>query len=279
MSQTRTKTKKQELVTIDRSDSQERPEGGGLIKAPSVLSVAPRSKAAELFLRQAEGECEQPSKVAIIAIDHDSGQFKMPSGELVDEVQGYVVHSFRTRKWYEKPYKPGQRGVAPDCWSADMLAPHPSSANRQSSTCATCKHNKFGTAQGGAGKSCREQTWLFLCNPVFGAGGLPPIAVLIAPPSSFHALDGGAMKPGFFAQAIALSGGAYQLVWAKFSLDRQPGAKHSTLAPSLGPVCTDPDEVTALVKIRNCFLDLMQRMSGMTPTVDSEGEHKEGGDQ
>lgn len=60
--------------------------------------------------------------------------------------------------WYEHGYVEGSNS-APDCFSNNGVTPEPTSAKRQSDTCALCPHNQWGsrvTPAGKAGKACSD---------------------------------------------------------------------------------------------------------------------------
>lgn len=60
--------------------------------------------------------------------------------------------------YYAGAFSPGDDGP-PDCWSVDGVAPDAAAASKQSTTCAGCKHNVFGskiTPQGTAIKACGD---------------------------------------------------------------------------------------------------------------------------
>lgn len=59
------------------------------------------------------------------------------------------------RAYYSKPYQPDVMAT-PDCYSYDSLVPHEKAKVPQSSSCATCRFNEFGTSQNGKGKACKE---------------------------------------------------------------------------------------------------------------------------
>lgn len=68
------------------------------------------------------------------------------------------------------------------------LSPHPDSPKKQAATCAECKWNKFGTAEKGRGKACKNsvQVMLFHADALKKKGGLAEAEVvsLSIPPTS-----------------------------------------------------------------------------------------------
>ncbi len=244
-----------------------------MIAPPSLLKASPLPAAAQAFLAEAQGERQQVTKVPFVIIDHEEGKFVLPSGELVDSIEGYCISWFQTRRFYQKAYRPGDKGTPPDCWSPDLITPSPSSPDPQAKTCAACPLSQFGSGRDGRGQACSVQTWMFLLNPTFGT---PPISVVIAPPSSIRNLMGTKFSGGFFSQAAA-KGGVFEIVWGIFNLERAAeGSKHVVVAPSLGPVATDMAEVKAISAYRNQFLQVFAEYRGSTPEVsEPAGEQEE----
>jgi hypothetical protein len=242
-----------------------------LIPAPDITGavVAPTNEAAQAFLQEAKGLRETPTKLAIITIEHKKNAFKMPSGDLAESVSGYPIYYFQTRRFYKLPPQAGQKGTPPDCWSSDLLVPHQTSVEQQAETCAECVQNQWGTARDGRSKGCGTYTWVFLLNPAFGS---PPLAVLVAPPSSIRALLGTRFQPGYLNQCVAKHG-CYEIVWTRFGLEAHgTGAEYSTLVPEMGEAAK-LETARKLASIRNQFLEAMNEMRLRVP--EQEG-HEEG---
>jgi hypothetical protein len=65
---------------------------------------------------------------------------------------------FVSKQWYDGTYTEGSDS-SPDCYSVDGLTPDPAVPHRQSSVCATCPRNRFGsriTDDGKRAKECRD---------------------------------------------------------------------------------------------------------------------------
>ena len=60
----------------------------------------------------------------------------------------------------ERAYYPGEydadKTQVPVCYALDSDAPHDQAAEPQAKTCEECEHNKWGSAERGRGKACRE---------------------------------------------------------------------------------------------------------------------------
>lgn len=233
-----------------------------IIKPPSLtaLTTMPENDGARAFLEEAKGPMNQPAVLPLISIDHLSEQFLLPSGDKIDSIEGYPLHFFETRRWYkDKP----QAGVfsPPDCWSADMQVPHASSHNKQSEKCSSCKWAEFGSAGNTKAPACSTRTWLFLLNPHFG---VPPVQVLLVPPSSLRSLHNA--RTGLLPKARAKAG-VYQICWCKFGVERG-GPIHCVLKPEIVSVCSEPAECKRIAEVRNQFLNYMEAMRARTPVVD-----------
>ena len=243
---------------------------GAPSQAPDLtqLGTGPQNEAASLFLKEAKGHREAPSKIALIAINHKDGGFILPSGECVPEVSGYPILYFHTRKFYKKPPQAGQMGQPPDCWSADLVVPHNDSIEKQNPTCAGCPNNEWGTGRDGRSKACAMPTWIFLLNPAFGN---PPIGVVVAPSSSLRALVGTRFQSGYFAQAAARHG-VYEIVWTTFKLEQHGGqVTYCTIDPVMGDAAP-VEQVRQIAAIRNACLQAMEAFKGQPEMAAAETE-------
>jgi hypothetical protein len=242
----------------------------GRIQLPTLIprdgALGPIAEAAG-FLGQLEGQQKQPDSLPIVTIDHKAGAFKLPTGELVNTLRGYPVYYFQTRAFYAKAFQAGS-SAPPDCWSPDMETPHPSSLDRQATSCYDCPKSQFGSARDGRSQACSAKTWVFLLNPEFGN---PPIRALISPPSSIKAWLGTKFKAGFLAQARAQAGGAYQLAFCEVHLE--PGGElFHVCVPKVVDVCRNKDEQAALAKAINAFRAGMDAVRGLTPNVGGDDQ-------
>lgn len=257
------KTRTQEPPTTQAQPS---PNGGAVVprqQEAGLLEGPALTPAAQMFIDKSKGLKQEFVWMPLIQINHRTGTFVMPTGEQVEEVSGYPIYVFQTRKFYRKAYDPRSQTGPPDCWSADMLEPHPSSLRKESDTCANCPHNVFGSGKEGRGKACSTATWTFLLSKAFGK---PPIAVVISPPSSLKSLVGNMYNPGYFSRMQKLAG-AYQIVWTTFRLTPVEGGVHYTVEPVQGPVCDNLDHVKLIADLRNKFMEQMEEMRGSSPEV------------
>ncbi len=225
------------------------------------------TEGARAFLDEAKGQRLVPTRIPIVKMMHDSGQFLLSTGELVDQVCGYPVYYFHTRRYYKEAFRAGASPTPPDCWSADMIEPHASAVNKQSEVCATCERNQFKTGRDGRSMACGTYTWIFLLNPEFGQ---PPMGVVVAPASSLRILVGSRFQQGYFGMAQAKHK-VYEIVWTTFRLKRpQNDAIHCVLDPSMGPAATDPAQTRMIAGLRNQFLGMMEELRMKTPDLREE---------
>jgi len=94
-------------------------------------------------------------------ISFKGGQIRIGDEPVPGDKLAVVVADFCCGKaWYEYGY---QEGVAqtPACYGFSYdektLAPHPQAPKPQATSCATCPHNKMGTAEQGKGKACKDE--------------------------------------------------------------------------------------------------------------------------
>ena len=115
-----------------------------------------------------------------VKVMRETGQFELPSGQLVDSIEGYVLHSHSANAyWAKKPEDDGDGGTAPpDCKSDDGIKPD-GGEDRQCTVCATCPQNQYDSAPDSKGKACKNTIkMLILMDNEF----IP--VILAAPPTS-----------------------------------------------------------------------------------------------
>lgn len=220
------------------------------------------SPAAASFLSTVKGKQPDPTRIPLIEIDHQTATWVLPGGEVAEAIEGYAVFYFQTRRWYRDRYDPSQKGRAPDCMSADMITPHPSSPDPQGGPqgkCLGCPMAQFGSADTGRGQACAVFTTVFLINSEFGS---PPCGYFMAPPSSMAALLGSRFKGGHFARCKQRAG-AFQLARSRFHLSRPaPKSPHCVIVPEVVGVMEEPRHAQALARMFNFLRSSMDNMRG-----------------
>jgi hypothetical protein len=94
-----------------------------------------------------------------------------------------------SKVFYAKGYDKDSEGAKPDCYSNDGTAPATDAKNPQSTKCATCAHNQWGSrisdSGSSKGKACSDSRRL----AVAAAGQINDPMLLRVPPASIRALS------------------------------------------------------------------------------------------
>ena len=97
-----------------------------------------------------------------VHIMRETGQFELPTGKLVDTIEGHVLYSHNANAFWLKGAEEGdEETAAPDCSSTDGVFPN-AGENKQAESCAECPMNEFGTAKEGKGKACKNTIRLLI---------------------------------------------------------------------------------------------------------------------
>jgi len=117
-----------------------------------------------------------------------------------------------SKVYYAKGYtEGGSDGVKPDCFSHMGDKPDAQAEKPQSKTCATCKHNVWGSRigeNGNKGKSCQDSVRLAVATP----DQLNDPYLLRVPPASIRGL-------GEYGDMLKKRGVGYNMVVTKISFD------------------------------------------------------------
>lgn len=111
-----------------------------------------------------------------------------------DEIQtknlvGIILYQSAANAYWQESFGVGD-AVVPDCASHDGITPSSQYDDVQSETCASCRHNRFGSAKDDAGnklpgKACRNVKRVVLLRP--DDDSMP--CILTVPPSSIKSFD------------------------------------------------------------------------------------------
>lgn len=221
---------------------------------------------------EAMGDVELPEApgMPLIRIDHKAGVFDL-SGSPEEVIEGYVIHYFQTRAWWEKRPE-GGKGKPPDCSSSDMLRPSFASPQKQAEACYECQLSTWGSGPQGTGQACKVQTWVFLLNPAFGS---PPVRALLLPPSSIRDFIGTQFDSGYLGRAREFHppgkprAEKYPRVWSRWTLDKG-GDLHYIAHAEPVAVCYDKAEGAALGRLRAEFVPLMEALRGRAAAMGEE---------
>lgn len=122
--------------------------------APKTAVMSIQEQIAAQIARQ--NETAQGLRSSGSYIGFKNAQLKVDGISIpANELNVRVLAALSERAWYAKEFDADAVQV-PDCYALDNDVPHEESANPQADTCAECKHNKWGSATRGKGKSCRE---------------------------------------------------------------------------------------------------------------------------
>ena len=230
---------------------------------------------ASAFLEEVEGDRATVPSLPIIRIDHKVECF-MINGEPQESIEGYPINFFQTRGYWSKSFRPGST-EPPECFSVDMVKPHPSVGEPCATLCATCKFSQFGTAQSGDadGQACRVTTYLCVLNPEFAGC---PVGVVLCPPTSIRELIGSTRSPGYLsrAQQFERPNGQraqfYEVVWSRFTLERA-GDTHCVIIGEPLATPSDEEEIRAIARVRNSFRSEMDNLRGINAqkSIESAG--------
>lgn len=79
--------------------------------------------------------------------------------------------------------------ISPDCWSLGGLKPDPSSKDKQSTSCVTCKANRFGSLIGQDGKKRKGKACHNTRRLILKVMGVDMPVVMSLPPTSIKLLN------------------------------------------------------------------------------------------
>lgn len=103
-------------------------------------------------------------------ITHKSGILKVDGEKVKDnKLVCAIVSAIKSKAYYEGAYDP-EVPQTPACYAfhptqeAEMV-PHPESTDKQAERCLGCQHNRFGTAEKGNGKRCKDEVRLMVVIP------------------------------------------------------------------------------------------------------------------
>lgn len=123
----------------------------------------------------------------------------------------------KSKVWYAESYDPNtsEKAKKPDCYSTDGRVPAADADKKQATSCATCKHNQWGSKindKGVAtkGKACQDSVRI----AVVPNGQLNDPHLLRIPPASITTL-------GEYGQMLAKRGVSYNAVVTKVSFDAE----------------------------------------------------------
>lgn len=142
----------------------------------------------------AEGNLDNVSE-AYLRVSIKGGYFKVNDEKVGVKGEGkkfsaVILREVPVNSYNAEAYDPQAPAQQPDCWSLGGLKPVPDVTDPQSDSCATCDHNKFGSAidartgKPGKGKRCGNNRRL-----VLKVQGYDMPVLMTLPPTSRKNMD------------------------------------------------------------------------------------------
>lgn len=120
--------------------------------------------------------------------------FITPDGLEGETLEVVIVDFVSANLYYDGPFDrdnpqpPGCFAIGPE---PSTLTPSTNSPNQQSSACATCPNNQFGSAPNGKGKACKNTRLIAVipASALDDENGEAPLWIMSVPPTSLKAFD------------------------------------------------------------------------------------------
>ncbi len=110
-------------------------------------------------------------KLPIAKLLHgDACMIRLPGDKAVSDFKGVILDQYLTKAFWEDEDADGSR---PDCQSVGGFKPAEWVKEPQNGLCASCPHNKFGSALKGKGKRCKDSKRLVIRDTGEDGGNLP----------------------------------------------------------------------------------------------------------
>lgn len=160
------------------------------IKRPAYLPAVSESPAADEFLA---GVSAGGMPLPVLSVRGKEFRLRK-DGEEVNtrereiEVVLVAARSSVSKRYFEKDYEGGETS-APTCSSVDGVTPDADAEVHQSTSCATCPHNMWGSGKNGKGKRCSDYKRLVLL-PIIKDQLMSDPAVLDVSPTALRAPKG-----------------------------------------------------------------------------------------
>ena len=110
---------------------------------------------------EAQGAAAQSMRTSGSYISFKNAQLKVDGQPVPNNTADIrVLAAIGERTYYDGPFD-ADKAQVPTCYALDSDSPHPEAADQQSTDCASCDQNKWGSALDargipGRGKACRE---------------------------------------------------------------------------------------------------------------------------
>ena len=224
----------------------------------AVKPDAPLAKASDMDAMFGNQGYQMPVDAPIpeIKILREVAQFEMPSGNLVKETIGNILHWHNANQYWITSFD--DRGPddspMPNCLSSDGIAPDDIDSEgyaKQCNNCKECNMNQYGSATNGDGKACQNTIRMY----VLLDGEVVP-CLLKAPPSSLGKKE--SLMPFLtnIPNICTKEGTAYQCLRIKFSLYKKEfgsGMSASLIKMELESIVEDQAEIKKLADVTKTF--------------------------
>lgn len=207
-------------------------------KQETALSVVEQEIAAEAKADSAmfqQGTARISLKGGVISVDGARAKDNKLVVAVVSAVFG--------KAYYEGEFDPDVPQT-PVCYgfstaSANGIVPHVEAPQKQAAACLGCPHNKFGTAEKGGGKRCKDEIRLMVVAPAGDDYATGEVRMLTIPPGSLQ-------NWGKYVAKLADMGGSIRSVLTEISIEPYKGAYKVAFNPA-GKL---PDEAYLALKDR-----------------------------
>jgi hypothetical protein len=106
------------------------------------------------------------------------------------DITGVILYQTASNAYWKEAYGGAGVGVVPDCASHDGVRPSNQYSDLQSPLCASCQHNRFGTAKDAQGNKMPGKACRNVKRIIFLSQDNPEIPyTLTIPPSSIRKFD------------------------------------------------------------------------------------------
>lgn len=122
-------------------------------------------------------------------IQHRGGVLQIDGQKVKDNrLTLAVIAEVKAKAYYEGDYVDGV-AQTPVCYAfhptdESQMVPHDAAPNKQSERCVGCPHNRFGTAERGRGKRCKDEVRLMTVVPSQDGSMEAEVRMITVPPGS-----------------------------------------------------------------------------------------------
>lgn len=192
-------------------------------KQETALSVVEQEIAAEAKADSAmfqQGTARISLKGGVISVDGARAKDNKLVVAIISAVFGKAYYEGEFDP--EVPQTPVCYGFSPT--GANNIVPHAEAPQKQAPACLGCQHNKFGTAERGAGKRCKDEIRLMVVAPS-GDDYTGEVRMLTIPPGSLQ-------NWGKYVGKLSDMGGSIRSVLTEISVEPYKGAYKVAFNPA-----------------------------------------------